>query len=338
MNGTSHSWSEPSTCKKKPSTQWSRAAHGRRYGSQASRNHTNSCSQSSTIQQRASVHNDAKKANISTERGTKQGDSLSTRRFNSLLQYIMKPVEGKRKKFNHGVRLVEHHPMNLSTSGSQTTSFSSGGSLKHDDHHHAQRPHHSYNGTRPATALHENENHLQHDIITNKSSTVAVKRDEHRDPSARSGNQMLWSTHHLEKRSPSRVGPPHHVCVGNFHQPQAGVDVTNTPAERQTGTLRRHGDPMTPLRIRNVDDDGRYEEEAPDNATTDDEDDHTNKQRRMPRASTTTPSNPTTPTTNQWTTRLSTKTKTSTSTKKAATTQTVTLASEKSQKTIQKTR
>ena len=38
-----------------------------------------------------------------------------------------------------------------------------------------------------------------------------------------------------------------------------GVDVTKVPTERQTQTLRRHSDPVTPLRIRNVDDDGRYE-------------------------------------------------------------------------------
>ena len=36
----------------------------------------------------------------------------------------------------------------------------------------------------------------------------------------------------------------------------------------QTPTLRRHSDPV---------DDGRYEEEAPENSTTDDEDDHTDK-------------------------------------------------------------
>ena len=28
-------------------------------------------------------------------------------------------------------------------------------------------------------------------------------------------------------------------CVGNFHEPQAGVDVTKMPTERQTQTLRR---------------------------------------------------------------------------------------------------
>ena len=63
---------------------------------------------------------------------------------------------------------------------------------------------------------------------------------------------------------------------GNTHEPQAGVDVTNEPAERQTQTLRRHSDPITPLRLRHVDDDGsnEEEEETPDNATTDDEDDH----------------------------------------------------------------
>ena len=67
--------------------------------------------------------------------------------------------------------------------------------------------------------------------------------------------------------------------VDNIHEPQAGVDVTRVPTERQTQALRRHGDSTTPLRTRNVDADGRNEEEDPDNATTDDEDDHTNKEK-----------------------------------------------------------
>ena len=37
---------------------------------------------------------------------------------------------------------------------------------------------------------------------------------------------------------------------------------------------RRHSDPITLLRFRHVDDDGRDEEETPDNTATDDEDDH----------------------------------------------------------------
>ena len=63
----------------------------------------------------------------------------------------------------------------------------------------------------------------------------------------------------------------------NIHEPQSGVDVTTVPTERQTQTLRRHSDPITPLRLRHVDDDGRHEEVAPDNATTDDEDYHTQR-------------------------------------------------------------
>ena len=59
------------------------------------------------------------------------------------------------------------------------------------------------------------------------------------------------------------------VC--NIHEPQAGVDVTTVPTERQTQTLRRQSDPITPLRLRHVDDDGINEEVAPDNATTDGE-------------------------------------------------------------------
>ena len=52
--------------------------------------------------------------------------------------------------------------------------------------------------------------------------------------------------------------------VDSIHDPQTGVDVTKVPTEEQTQTLRRHSDPITPLRIRNVDDDGRNEEGAHD--------------------------------------------------------------------------
>ena len=65
--------------------------------------------------------------------------------------------------------------------------------------------------------------------------------------------------------------------VGNIYEQQAGVDVPKVLTEEQTTTLRRHSDLITPLRIRNVDDDGRNEEQAPDNATTGVEDDHRNK-------------------------------------------------------------
>ena len=68
--------------------------------------------------------------------------------------------------------------------------------------------------------------------------------------------------------------------MGNIHEPQEEVGVTKVPTEGQTQTLRRHSDPITPLCIRNVDDDGRNEEEAPDNATLDDED-HTDREKQV---------------------------------------------------------
>ena len=67
--------------------------------------------------------------------------------------------------------------------------------------------------------------------------------------------------------------------VGNIHEPQAEVDVTRVPTEGQTQTLRRYRDPITPLHIRNVDNDARDEEEAPDNAMTDYEDDHADREK-----------------------------------------------------------
>ena len=66
-------------------------------------------------------------------------------------------------------------------------------------------------------------------------------RDERRDPSTRMGNQRPRPTHHQQARSPSRVRPPHHMRVGNSHEPQAGVDFTAIPTERQTPALRLHG-------------------------------------------------------------------------------------------------
>ena len=66
--------------------------------------------------------------------------------------------------------------------------------------------------------------------------------------------------------------------VGNIHEPETGVDVTKVPTEGQTQTLRRHSDPITLPRIRDVNDDGRNQEEAPDNSTTGDEDDPTDKE------------------------------------------------------------
>ena len=78
-------------------------------------------------QQRASAHTDLKKSkHFHLERGTIQGDPLSTLLFNSLLQNIMKPLTGKWKRCDQGVRLAEHDPnTNLSTSDFQTTFLSS---------------------------------------------------------------------------------------------------------------------------------------------------------------------------------------------------------------------
>ena len=145
------------------------------------------------------------------------------------------------------------------------------------------------------------------------------------------------STRHFQKRRKSRVWTPHHMRVGNMHEPQTGGDVTKVATEGKTQTLRRlyasgrwtmTEEMKTKLQTTQRRWGWSYR--------------HRDKQvkvgqLRMPGASTSPPtSNPTTPTANRWTTRLSTTTKTSTSTKKEATTQTATLAATKSKKTIQK--
>ena len=157
-------------------------------------------------------------------------------------------------------------------------------------------------------------------------------RDEHRDLTAKRENQIPRLLHHPQKRIPSRVRPPHLMRVGNIHKTQTGVDVIKIHTEKKTQALRRHGDTITPLRFRYMDDDGRDEEETPDNTTTDDEDDHTDSENirkmsrsRTPRTSTQSPTaDPTTPTASRTTTRLRPTPKTSPSTKTAATTQTAT--------------
>ena len=64
-----------------------------------------------------------------------------------------------------------------------------------------------------------------------------------------------------------------------FTSSPARVEVSKVPTEGHTQTLRRQCDPITPLRIKNVDDDGKTEEDAPENATMDDEDDRTDKKK-----------------------------------------------------------
>ena len=104
-SGTSRCGSQPSTSKKPP-TQWNTAAYGRLRGSTASRNHTYCYSQTNEHQCTLTV-----KANmsISSEEPSRE-TRFSTLLFNSLLQYIMKPLTGKWKRCNHGVRLAEDDP------------------------------------------------------------------------------------------------------------------------------------------------------------------------------------------------------------------------------------
>ena len=129
--------------------------------------------------------------------------------------------------------------------------------------------------------------------------------------------------------------------VGHIYAPQAGVDVTKVPTDRQTPKIfDATVAPSLFFHIRNVDDDGNMNNKL---QTT---------QRRMMRMIIQTNENIrkisrrerrrnrgrrtfTTPPAHPWTTRQSTSTKTSTSTKKAVAA--ATFASTKTQETVQKT-
>ena len=134
-------------------------------------------------------------------------------------------------------------------------------------HDHHARPHHSYEATRPTTPRHENQTHLQCDIKARKRQHGGSSRNEHRDPTARSGNQIHWSTHHLQKRHTSRVLTPHQMRVGYIHEPQAGVDVTKYPLRDRPKLFDATVTPSL-LHASGTRNDGRCEAEALDSATT----------------------------------------------------------------------
>ena len=83
-------------------------------------------------QQRATVHTDVKSKHFHLERGTKQGDPLSTLLCNPLLHFIMKPRTEKWNRDNQGVRLAEHdRDANLSNPRFADDILPISGSLKH---------------------------------------------------------------------------------------------------------------------------------------------------------------------------------------------------------------
>ena len=59
--------------------------------------------------------------------------------------------------------------------------------------------------------------------------------------------------------------------MGNAHKPRLRVHVTKVHTERQTQTLPRRNDPITPLRLKHVDDIEEMKK-TPENASTADED------------------------------------------------------------------
>ena len=118
---------------------------------------------------RAAVHTDVKSQQLHFARGNKQGELTSTLLFNSLPQYIMKPVSEKWNRRNHDVRLFEHdHETNISDLKFVNDTFFISSSLK-------------YTTTRPdevttaTTSYPQNKNIISNTRSKNRQSTVEVQ-------------------------------------------------------------------------------------------------------------------------------------------------------------------
>ena len=154
-------------------------------------------------QQRASVHTDVKIKRFHLERGTKQGDTRSTLLLNSLLQYIMKPIEEMWKRCNHVVRLAN---TTLTTNLSNlrlADDILLYQRLAEAHDHHPRRPYHSYDGTRPTNPP----------TITQIISNTTSKRGRSNTVAVQGMNIKILS---LSKRRTSRVCTPHQMRVGNI--------------------------------------------------------------------------------------------------------------------------
>ena len=267
LSGTSRSGSQPSTSKNIATVENSLRMEGLTR-SKTSRNNTYSHSRGSTTdsEQRYTRRS---KANTSSSSGEPSSEAHSARSCSthSYSKCIMKPLTDKWNRGNHGVRLVEHDPdTNLSNLWFAEDILLISGSLKHtttmlDDLTTATTARGLYlHSTKPKFVSNTTSK-------PRKSNTVEVRGMDIEILPPEVENQIPWPTHHVRKRCPSRVRPPHQMRVDNIHEPQAGVDITKIPTESQTQALRRHGGSITSLRFRD-------EKETPDNATTGDEDDH----------------------------------------------------------------
>ena len=177
----------------------------------------------------------------------------------------MKPLAGKWKRVNHGSKLVKHDSRtNLSNLRFADDIFSSAA-------HRSTRP--PCQTTLPQLRRRTACNFALREL---KSSPTRHQSAEE----ARDKNQTPWSTHHRQNAVQVTFEHRTKCARATTHEPQAGFEITNVPADRPTRTLRRLSDPITPPHLRHVDDDGRNEEEAPDNGRTDDEDDRTDRKNR----------------------------------------------------------
>ena len=181
-----------------------------------SRNHTYCHSQTNEHQCTLTV-----KANISISSEEPSRETrFSTLLSNSLLQYIMKPLTGKWKRCNHGVRLAEddrHEPIQP-----QICRHSSHQRRTRTHDHHARRSHHSHDGTQRAPSPHENVSNVTSKRGRGNKVAVQGMNIEIPPPEGRNKHlgQLMTFKHAVKVEFEHRT-----ACALETFTSQAGVDV-----------------------------------------------------------------------------------------------------------------
>ena len=211
------------------------------------------------------------------ERGTKQGDLLSTLLFHSLPQHIMKSTAETWTRCIHGVRLVEHDPnTNLSDIRFAVDILVISDSLKHTTTIQDDFP--------TATTTHDLQLHFTKiTIISNttskcgRSNTLTVEDVSIEICPSEGKNQILWSTHHFQKMS---YKSSLNVASNTRAYSSGATDRSWAHHNTYWGTDSNSSTSQWPYHSSTYQERERWRRtwrRAPDNSTTNDEDDHTDK-------------------------------------------------------------